>query len=78
MKKIRVYGANWCPTTRQTLAYLDEKGIEYQYINIEEDEGASQWVKKQNHGKEIKPTLDIDGRVLSEPTEEELDDALAA
>jgi len=43
---------------------------------VENDREASDWVKQQNNGKEIKPTLDVDGKVLSEPTNRELDAAL--
>jgi hypothetical protein len=34
-------------------------------------------VKAQNGGKEKKPTIDIEGRILAEPTNKELDAALA-
>jgi len=77
MEKITVYGADWCSLTRHALQHLDEIGAQYKYINVEEDPDASEWVKKHNHGKEIKPTVDIGGRVLSKPTDRELDAALA-
>ena len=53
------------------------RGIEYDYVNNEQDAEASEWVRQQNDGKERKPTLDIDGMVLSEPSNDELDEALA-
>ncbi|HEY8559051.1 MAG TPA: glutaredoxin family protein [Pyrinomonadaceae bacterium] len=73
---IKVYGADWCGDTRRTLDYLDGLGIDYQYIDVESDEAASEWVKTQNDGKEIKPTLLVGKRVLSAPSEEELNTAL--
>jgi mycoredoxin len=48
---IKVYGADWCGDTKKTLKYLDSLGVNYQYINVEEDETASRWVKNQNDGK---------------------------
>ncbi len=76
MADIKVYGADWCPLTKGTLAHLDELQIPYKYINIDHDKQAAKWVAEQNNGKEKKPTLDIDGLVLTEPTDEELDEAL--
>jgi glutaredoxin len=78
MSKVKVYGADWCHDTQRTLKHLDELGVDYDYINVEEDEAASRWVKEQNNGKERKPTLEIDGRVLSVPSNEELEAALRA
>ncbi|HEY0320881.1 MAG TPA: glutaredoxin family protein [Pyrinomonadaceae bacterium] len=76
MSKIKVYGADWCGDTKRTLRHLDELGVDYDYINIEQDEEAARWVREQNEGKERKPTVQINGRVLSEPGNEELDAAL--
>jgi len=73
---IKVYGADWCPTTTTTREHLDELGVDYDYIDVEADRAAAKWVKDQNGGKEKKPTLDINGNVLSTPSEEELDAAL--
>lgn len=75
---IKVYGADWCPMTSSTREHLDEIGVEYDYIDIERDPAACRWVKDHNGGKEKKPTLDIDGRILTEPTNHELDAALEA
>jgi mycoredoxin len=72
MEKVKVYGADWCGDTKRTLKTLDKLGVAYDYINVEEDEQASNWVKEQNGGKERKPTLKLGKQVLSVPSEEEL------
>jgi glutaredoxin len=76
MLEVKVYGADWCADTQKTLEHLRRLGVAHRYINVEEDEAASAWVKEHNDGKERKPTLDIAGQVLSTPTERELDSAL--
>lgn len=76
MNKVKVYGADWCEDTRRTLRHLDESGVDYDYVDIEQDEEAARWVREQNDGKERKPTLEVGGRVLSVPSNEELDAAL--
>lgn len=62
--------------TTDTLDCLKRLGVEYEYVDIERDPKAAAWVRAQNGGKEKKPTLDIDGTVLTEPDEEELKDVL--
>jgi len=72
MEKVKVYGADWCGDTKRTLKTLDKLGVAYDYINVEQDEQASNWVKEQNGGKERKPTLKVGKQVLSVPSDEEL------
>lgn len=69
---VKVYGADWCGDTRRTLNYLDTAGIEHEYINVEQNPEASDWVKSQNNGKELKPTVLIGEKILSVPGEGEL------
>ena len=76
MSDVKVYGADWCSMTQRTLRHLDDLNVPYDYINVEGDQRASEWVKKQNHGKEKKPTVDIAGQILAEPSNDELDAVL--
>jgi mycoredoxin len=75
---VEVYGADWCGDTQRTRRYLDRLGIAYQYIDVERDSQASQWVKDQNDGKERKPTVKVGAQVLAEPSDEALERALRA
>jgi glutaredoxin len=76
MERVKVYGADWCGDTQRTLRFLNEQNVSYDYINIEEDERAADWVKQQNDGKERKPTVKLGARVLSVPSDAELESAL--
>jgi glutaredoxin len=78
MASVKVYGADWCSMTRSALAHLKQLGVEYEYIDIDQDREAAQWVASQNDGKEKKPTVDIDGEILSEPPHGLLDQTLRA
>jgi len=78
MNNIKVYGADWCDDTQRTRQHLDSLGVPYDYINVEQDEAAQFWVKRQNDGKQKTPTLDMNGKILIEPTNPELDEALRA
>ena len=76
MTQVKVYGADWCSMTKDSRQLLDKLKVNYQYTDIEEDAQAAQWVRAHNDGKERKPTIDIAGQVLSEPSDDELTEAL--
>jgi glutaredoxin len=76
MNKVKVYGADWCGDTQRALRQLDELGVGYDYVNVEQDSQASQWVKQQNEGKERKPTIKVGEQVLSTPSAMEIESAL--
>jgi thioredoxin reductase (NADPH) len=78
MNTIKVYGANWCHDTVRTRAQLDDLGVKYEYINIDKDLAANEWITEQNHGKRLTPTVDLGGKILFEPTNEEMENALRA
>lgn len=76
MEQVKVYGADWCGDTRRTLKLLDRLGVAYDYINVEADAQASDWVKEQNGGKELKPTVQLGEQVLAVPADAKLESAL--
>ena len=75
--EIRLYGAHWCPDCRRSRAFLGEHRVAYQFIDIEQDVEAQEYVKQQNDNKQIIPTIVFpDGSILVEPTNAELADKL--
>ena len=75
-RELTVYGADWCGDTRRTRMRLEELGVPYRYINIEEDPAALEWVLRQNDGVRKMPTVDLGGLVLSVPSNGELEAGL--
>lgn len=78
MSQVVVYGADWCKDTKHTRTFLNKLKVAHDFVNIEEDEDAREWVKKQNGGRERKPTVKIDDEVLAVPDDKELADRLKA
>lgn len=71
--EITVYGAHWCPDCRQSKQFLGEHQIPYNWIDIEEDKQAEEFVIRTNNGKRIIPTITFaDGSFLVEPGNAEL------
>jgi mycoredoxin len=74
---IRVIGAEWCHDTVRTKKQLDALKIPYDYIDIEDDLAAEAWITQANNGKRKTPTVDMgDGKILIEPSNAEMEDAL--
>jgi mycoredoxin len=72
-EKIKMYATTWCGDCRMAKRWFDSHGIAYDYINIEEDERAAEYVMKVNNGSRTVPTIIFpDGSVLVEPSAREL------
>ncbi|MCA9921742.1 MAG: FAD-dependent oxidoreductase [Anaerolineales bacterium] len=66
---ITVYGAYWCPDCRRSKQFLGEHQIPYNWVDIEQDKAAEQFVIAKNNGKRIIPTIVFaDGTALVEPS----------
>ncbi|GER91484.1 NrdH-redoxin [Dictyobacter vulcani] len=72
-QKITMYATTWCGDCRNARRWFDSHGIAYDYINIEENEQAAEYVRKVNNGASSVPTIIFpDGSVLVEPGAREL------
>ena len=70
---IRVYGADWRGDCRRAKTFMDQRGIPYQWIDVQDDAHARELVKKLNHGKQIIPTIVFeDDSILVEPSNSQL------
>ena len=70
---ITVYGANWCGDCRRAKKFMDDNGVGYDWVDIENDPAAIELVLKLNGGKRVIPTIVFDdGSILIEPTNSEL------
>jgi len=58
---VRMYGADWCPDCRRAKRYLRDNDINFQHIDVDEHDWATDRVEKINNGKRIIPTIIIDG-----------------
>ncbi len=65
MTNIKMYTTTWCSDCRRAKQFLKEHNILYEEINIEEHEGAAEYVMKINDGKRKVPTFEVDGRAFN-------------
>ena len=77
MDRIIVYGTRWCGDTRRAQKVLDDRQIDYQWIDIDQDKQGEQFVKETNRGNRSVPTIIFpDGTILVEPGNQELNKKL--
>jgi len=68
-----LYGTNWCPDCIRAKLVLRRLGVNYTFINTDQDPEAEQLVIRYNQGKRIVPTIFFpDDSVLVEPSNQEL------
>lgn len=77
--QITLYGADWCGDTVRSRALLDGLGVEYHYVDVDQDATASAWAAAQNGGQRRIPVIALSrsGPILIEPTDPELSEALS-
>ena len=64
-----IYGTNWCGDCRRTRRFLDYHKVAYEWIDIDQDKEAEQFVLQTNGGMRSVPTIVCtDGTILVEPS----------
>jgi len=61
---IRMYTTMWCSDCYRAKRFLQSRGVQFEEINIEEVEGAAEFVLAANHGKRKVPTFEVNGRTF--------------
>jgi mycoredoxin len=76
---LTVYSTTWCGYCVRLKKMLDREGIQYDEVNIEEDEAAAVLVENVNGGNRTVPTVVFaDGRALTNPSIDQVKQVLAA
>ena len=65
MPDVKVYTTSWSADCDQAKQFLDDEGIFYEEIDIEQSPVAARIVEQANGGRRIVPTFDIDGTIFS-------------
>ena len=64
---IKLYGADWCSDCVTAKRFLESKGVEFEYIDITDNQQAISLVEKINNGRRVIPTLMVDGVSFTNP-----------
>jgi glutaredoxin-like protein len=78
MKKIEVYGTNWCPDCSRARQIFNQHNITYIWHDIDKDKKACAFVEKVNDGFQSVPTIVFpDGSFMVEPNNAALEKKLS-
>ncbi|MBN2083104.1 glutaredoxin family protein [bacterium] len=80
---VTVYGADWCLDCVRSKRFLDEHGVSYEWLDIQQQPELAEKVIELNiqggfGPKRRIPLILIGAQILSEPSDEELGRALAS
>jgi len=68
-QKIKMYGTTWCGDTRRARQFFADNQIDYEWIDIDMDKIAADYVMSVNKGCKSVPTILFpDGSLLVEPS----------
>jgi len=65
MEEITIYSTSRCPDCRRAKSFLKDRGVEFQEVNIEEDDTGEEIVMRANNGKRTVPTLKVGDRFFA-------------
>lgn len=60
---VRLYGAGWCPDCRRARRFLEESGVGFEEVNVDESVEAETLVLARSGGRRVIPTLLLDDRL---------------
>jgi len=67
-KKIIIYSTSWCGDCHRLKGQLMDRGIPFEERDIEKSEVDYKTMLGYTNGKRVIPTVDIDGKILINPT----------
>lgn len=72
-----MYSTTWCGYCKRLKSQLNDLGITFDEVNIEEVPGAAEIVEKVNNGNQTVPTLVFsDGTAMTNPSAKEVQEKL--
>ena len=74
--RVVLFGADWCPDCRRAKHFLQDNGIHYQFIDVDQHDWATEKVEAINKGKRIIPTILINDVPYTNPNNKTLIEVL--
>ena len=63
--QITMYTTSWCSDCRRAQQFLNERGVEFREVNIDESPDAEDVVLRVNDDRRKVPTIEVGGRYFS-------------
>lgn len=65
VEAIRLYTTRWCVDCWRTKQFLDERGVLYEEVDVDEDTEAEELILRVNEGRRKIPTIEVQGRYFA-------------
>lgn len=65
MAEVTIYGTTWCGDCHRVKQFLNERGITFREVNIDEAPHAEELVLRVNNGRRKVPTIEVAGRYFA-------------
>jgi mycoredoxin len=65
VRAIRLYTTRWCVDCWRTKQFLDERGVLYEEVDVDEDVEAEELILRVNEGRRKIPTIEVEGRYFA-------------
>lgn len=65
MAEITMYTTHWCVDCRRAKLFLQERGVTFREVNIDQSSEAEDLVLRVNNGRRKVPTFEINGRYFA-------------
>ena len=76
-QRIVLYGTQWCSDCKRAKQFFGEHRVPYDFVDVDSDHDAMRYVEQVNEGRQVIPVICFpDGRILVEPSNADLADAL--
>jgi glutaredoxin len=72
---VKMFTTTWCGFCKGTKRYLDNKGVAYEEIDIEQFPEYGERIEKETGFRTV-PTLEIEGKLYVNPSRQEMDSLL--
>jgi glutaredoxin len=60
-----MYTTRWCADCWRAKQFLNERGIEYEEVDVDEDPDAEELILRVNEGRRKIPTIEVAGRYFA-------------
>lgn len=78
MSSITMYSTTWCGHCGRLARQLDDAGISYRVVNVDQDVQAGDRIITATGGARTVPTIEVGGRLLVNPAVSEVRAALSS
>jgi mycoredoxin len=75
---VTMYSTEWCGYCRRLKREMDETGISFEEVDVEHEPEYNERILQASGGHRTVPTVEIDGRLLVNPSLAEVKQALPA